>query len=268
MAKAIGKREEAEKYAKLADAIKATFMEKFVKEDGSILESSQTGFALAFSMGLVPEAKRQVAMEKFIGEIEKFKWHLSSGFVGTVRLLPALSAAGRNDVAYRLFLTDTFPSWLYQVKLGATTMWERWDGWTPEKGFQDPGMNSFNHYAFGSVGNWMYNTIAGINAGSPGFKKIILKPQPGEGLSFAKAKYESIRGTIASEWKRDGEMMRFNFTVPVNTTATAYVPAGDPAKVTESGKPAGEAAGVKFVSSQDGAQVYDLQSGTYAFEVK
>jgi alpha-L-rhamnosidase len=162
------------------------------------------------------------------------------------------------------------------VKLGATTMWERWDGWTPEKGFQDPGMNSFNHYAFGSVGNWMYNTITGIDTDGPGFKKIILKPQPprdprGEGLTYAMATYESIRGTITSDWKRgasDGEATRYNFTVPVNTTAIAHIPAPSQDAIKEFGKSVGEAEGVKFLYTESGAQVYRLQSGVYSFEVK
>jgi alpha-L-rhamnosidase len=187
---------------------------------------------------------------------------------GTFVTLPALTLAGRNDVAYRLFLTDTFPSWLYQVKLGATTMWERWDGWTPEKGFQDPGMNSFNHYAFGSVGQWMYRTIGGIDTDGPGFKKIVLKPQPDTGLKFAKTSYESVRGTIASEWITEGQTFTAKFIVPPNTTATAYVLSADPSGVTESGKPAQEAQGVQFLWSEDGFAVYQLVSGTYEFSSK
>jgi alpha-L-rhamnosidase len=213
----------------------------------------------------LPADKRQAASSQFANAIERKNHHLATGFIGTPRLLPGLSLAHRTDLAYQLLLTDTFPSWLFQVKLGATTMWERWDGWTPEKGFQDPGMNSFNHYAFGSVGEWIYRTMCGIDTDGPAFKNIVLKPQLGEGLNFAKASYDSIRGRDASEWKRDGDALALRFTVPPNTTATAYLPARDVASITESGKLASEAEGVKFLWTEDGRTVYRLQSGTYDF---
>jgi alpha-L-rhamnosidase len=268
MAAAIGKEDDAKKYAQLANKVRDAFIKAFVTPDGGIKESSQTGYALAFTMDLLPHDVRAKAAERFVEEIKKKDWHLGTGFIGTPRLLPALTVAGKTDVAYRLFLTDTFPSWLFQVTLGATTMWERWDGWTPEKGFQDPGMNSFNHYAFGSVGEWMYRTVGGIDSDGVGFKKIILKPQPGEGLEFARAKYRSIRGDIASEWKREGDALHVKFTVPPNTTATAYVPAKDAAKVTEGGHAIAKAKGVKFQSAENGVAVYHLKSGNYDFAVK
>ncbi|MEO6434542.1 MAG: family 78 glycoside hydrolase catalytic domain, partial [Tepidisphaeraceae bacterium] len=148
MAAAIRKDDDAQKYRSLSEKVRAAFIKNFVNEDGSIKESGQTGYALAFTMDLLPAEKKEAAAEHFVRAIENKSWHLATGFIGTPRLLPALTRAGRTDVAYKLFLTETYPSWLYQVTLGATTMWERWDGWTPEKGFQDPGMNSFNHYAF------------------------------------------------------------------------------------------------------------------------
>jgi alpha-L-rhamnosidase len=269
MAAAIGKDEDAAKYKKLADDIRDAFAKNFVADDGSIKESSQTGYALGFTMDLIPESKRKAAADRFVGEIEKKNFHLATGFIGTPRLLPGLTMAGRNDLAYRLFLTDTFPSWLYQVKLGSTTMWERWDGWTPDKGFQDPAMNSFNHYAFGSVGQWMYRTVGGIEPDAPGFKKITLRPMPGPGLEFARAQLDSIRGTIASEWrtKKDGTTS-MKFTVPPNTTATVYLPAKDATKTTESGKPIGEAQGVKFLWTESEASAYQVGSGLYDFEIK
>src|SRR5262249_35035915 len=138
-----------------------------------------------------------------VADIEKRDNHLATGFIGTCRLLPALTDAGRSDVAYRLLFQDTYPSWLFQVKLGATTMWERWDGYTPDKGFQNPGMNSFNHYAFGSVGQWMFQSIAGIQPGSPGFKRVIIAPKLTDQLTFARATYHSINGPIHSEWFRN-----------------------------------------------------------------
>ncbi len=268
MSQAIGKEQAASDYAELATKIRDAFMKNFVAEDGSIKESSQTGYALAFTMNLIPEAKRKLAAEKFVAEIEKKNWHLATGFIGTPRLLPALSMAGRNDVAYRLFLTDTFPSWLFQVKLGSTTMWERWDGWTPDKGFQDPAMNSFNHYAFGSVGQWMYRDVAGIDTNSPGFSKIVLRPQPGEGLTYVKAKYDSIRGQIVSAWQKEKDRTIYTFVVPPNTSATAYIPSTDVASMTESGKPVRNADGVKFMWTEEGRAVLKLQSGAYEFTTR
>ena len=267
MASAIGKDDDAAKFKKLADDVRDAFVVSFVGEDGSIKESSQTGYALAFTMGLIPDARRKLAADQFIKELEKKNFHLATGFIGTPRLLPGLTMAGRNDVAYRLFLTDTFPSWLFQVKLGATTMWERWDGWTPDKGFQDPAMNSFNHYAFGSVGQWMYRQVAGIEPDAAGFKSITLRPQPGPGLDGAAAKLESIRGTIVSGWKRVENRMAMHFIVPPNTTATVYLPSADAAKITEGGKPIVDAKGVKFLFGEGDGSVYQLQSGTYEFSI-
>jgi alpha-L-rhamnosidase len=144
-------------------------------------------------------------------------------------------------------------------------MWERWDGWVPGKGFQDPGMNSFNHYAFGSVGEWLYRTAGGIDTDGAGFKKIIIKPQPGGELTFATAKYDSIRGMIESGWKIDGGKLSLKVTIPPNTTAMVHVPAGDEKGVTEGGKDAGESESVKFVKMEDGCAVYSVGSGSYEF---
>ncbi len=195
-------------------------------------------------MDLVPDNLREKAATHFVDEIRKHDWHLATGFIGTPRLLPALAKAGETDVAYRLLLTDTFPSWLFPVTLGATTMWERWDGWRPEKGFQDPGMNSFNHYAFGSVGQWMYSGVAGIDTDGVGYKKIIIRPVPDERMNNVTGKYDSIRGRIVSEWRLSNGFVHLNVTITINATATIYVQTSQPASVIESGKSADEAGGV------------------------
>lgn len=264
MATAIGKDDEAKKYADLAERIRAVFIEKFVENDGSIKESSQTGYALAFTMDLLPQEKRDEAAERFIEELAAKDWHLATGFIGTPRLLPALTNAGLNDAAYRLLLTETFPSWLFQVKLGATTMWERWDGWTPEKGFQDPGMNSFNHYAFGSVGEWLYGVAGGIQTDGPGFRKILIQPRPGPGLTHAAAAYQSINGKIVCDWRIEEGRLEMKVVIPPNTTATVHVPGAVAGDVTESGAAAAEAEGVKRVGDE-GAAVFEIGSGTYEF---
>ncbi|MEI6605491.1 MAG: family 78 glycoside hydrolase catalytic domain [Verrucomicrobiota bacterium] len=265
MAMAIGRDDDAARYAKLHDEVKAAFIKAFLQADGSLKDCSQTGYALAFTMNLLPDDMHEKAAAKFVDEIKRFDWHLATGFIGTPRLLPALSLAGRDDVAYRLLLTDTYPSWLFPVKNGATTMWERWNGWTPDKGFGDINMNSFNHYAFGAVGEYLYGGVGGIKAASPGFKTILIKPAIGEGLTWANTAFDSIYGRITSNWKRDAGKLTMDVTIPINTSATVYVPAKDAAGVTEAGKPAGQAAGVKFLKMDNGAAVFAVESGTYQF---
>ena len=160
-------------------------------------------------------------------------------------------------MAYRLLLQETYPSWLFQVKLGATTMWERWDGWTPERGFQDRAMNSFNHYAFGSVGEYLYGCVGGIRAESPGYKKIRIQPVLGDGLTWAKASYNSPHGRIVSQWKLDAGRLTMDVTIPANATATVYVPGASV-----------EADGAKLLSRDKGATVFAVESGVYHFTAK
>ena len=265
MAKAIGRADDAARYAKRHEEVKAAFVKEFLLPDGSIKASSQTGYALAFTMDLIPPAMREKTAAKFIDEIKRFDWHLATGFIGTPRLLPALSLAGRDDVANRLLLTDTYPSWLFPVKNGATTMWERWNGWTPDKGFGSIRMNSFNHYAFGAVGEYLYANIGGIRAASPGYKTITIRPFVGEGITSAKTSFDCIYGRIATDWKLEGRALHLDVTIPPNTTATVYVPTKDACSVTESDKPAAQAEGVKFLRHENGAAIYEVGSGTYRF---
>ena len=171
-------------------------------------------------------------------------------------------------MAYRLFHNETFPSWGFSIKHGATSIWERWDGWTPENGFQDPGMNSFAHYSFGAVGEWMFETIGGIDTDGPAYKHIVIRPQPGGRLTWAKTSYDSIQGRIATAWKVDGDELRLDVTIPANTTATVYIPAVDGASVLEGKKPAPQAEGVRLIGMQDGNVIFEVGSGTYRFTSK
>jgi alpha-L-rhamnosidase len=176
-----------------------------------------------------------------------------------------LAKIGRNDVAYRLLHNDTFPSWGFSIKHGATSIWERWDGWTPENGFQDPGMNSFAHYSFGAVYQWMVENIGGIRNDGPAYKQIVIAPQRGGRLSWAKVGYRSIRGPIESNWKQDGDKLLLDVTIPANTTATVYVPTANAAAITESGKPLASADGVKLVRVDGGHAILSVGSGVYHF---
>jgi alpha-L-rhamnosidase len=220
---------------------------------------------MALKFGLLPDDFRPKAARYLQADIQSKGLHLSTGFVGVSYLLPVLTEAGAEDTAYELLMQDTFPSWLFSVKHGATTIWERWDGWTPDKGFQDPGMNSFNHYSLGSCGEYLFGGIGGIRPASPGFNQILIRPVVHEGLTWAKASYDSIHGPIATSWKRTGNRVELTVVVPVNTTATVCVPAADPTAVTESGKPASQAEGVKFLQTEGGLADFEVGSGTYKF---
>lgn len=273
MAAAIGRDDDAKRYAERNSKVTQNFTKNFLDETGALQNSGQTGYALAFTMNLLPDAMHEKATEHYIESIRSKDWHLGTGFIGTPRLLPGLAKAGRDDVAYRLLLTETYPSWLFPVKNGATTMWERWNGWTPETGFGRVGMNSFNHYAFGAVGEYLYSSIGGIRATTPGYRTILVRPAiPGPEwkdktatLDWANTSFLSPSGTIASNWRLDSGKLTLKVEIPPNTTAEVHVPTSDAATVTESGKPANNAPGVRFLRSENGAAVYEVGSGRYAF---
>ena len=267
MADAIDRDEDAEKYAELFNNIKAAFNEAFVDEYGIVKGDSQAAYVLALYMDLIPESKRQLAADRLVELIEERDWHLSTGFLGTRDLLPVLSETGHLDVAYRLLLNDTFPSWGYQIKNGATTMWEHWDSIKPDGSFQDPSMNSFNHYAYGAVGDWMYKNIAGINhdPSNPGYKHTVIHPRPGGDLTYARGQYEAVYGTIVSEWEQEEDKFQLEVTIPANTTATVYVPAVSQWDVMESGQPAHTVEGIQFVTMENGHAVFEIGSGNYHF---
>lgn len=267
IARALGRKSDAEKYSRLFEQIKKRFNEKLVADDGTIKSNTQTVYVLAIKFGLLEPDKSAIAISRLIDRIEKQNGRLSTGFVGTKDLMTTLTDIGRTDVAYKLFGNDTFPSWRFSIKQGATSIWERWDGWTPEKGFHDPGMNSFAHYSFGAVAEWMFETIGGIDTDGPGFRNIIIKPQPGGNLTWAKASYNSINGPIATSWKLDGDNLTLDVTIPANTTATVYIPTVDVLLVTESGKAAAfdQVPGVDFLRSENGTAVFHIGSGNYGF---
>ncbi|MCX6875466.1 MAG: family 78 glycoside hydrolase catalytic domain [Verrucomicrobia bacterium] len=265
-AKALGKADDAAKYEQLFQAIKAAFNKKYVAADGRIQGNTQCCYVMALKFDLLSDAMRTKAVQYLVQDIAAKQDHLSTGFVGVSYLLPVLTQAGELGTVFKLFLQDTFPSWLFSVKHGATTIWERWDGWTPDKGFQDPGMNSFNHYSLGSCGEWMFSSLAGIDTDGPGFKQLVIRPTPGNGITWVKASYDSINGKISSSWKLDANQFTLAVTIPPNTTATVYVPAKDAASVTEAGKPTAQADGLKFLRTQDNAAVYAVGSGTYQFQ--
>jgi len=268
MAVVIGRTDDAERYSALLKSIKASFNRAFVKPDGRIHGDTQAGYALALHFNLIPDELRRAAAEHMVEAIKGRDCHLSTGIQTTTRLMLELTRNGYDEIAYRLINNRTPPSWGYMIERGATTIWERWDGYVEGRGFQDPGMNSFNHYAFGGVGEWMFRNITGINPDeeNPGFKHFTIRPRPRRGGLFsARGEYQSVYGRIVSDWKSQGDSFVLRVEVPVNTTATVHVPAKSPFSVTESGKPTEKAEGVKFIRIEDGAAVYRLGSGNYRF---
>jgi alpha-L-rhamnosidase len=270
MARATGRAAEAAKYDALFNFIKRAFNAAYVKPDGTIQGNTQTCYLLGLRFNLLPENLRSLAARHLVDDIAAKDNHLSTGFIGVGYLCPVLSETGYNDVAYKLLLNETFPSWGYSIRRGATTIWERWDGWTEKKGFQDVGMNSFNHYSLGSVGEWLYRYVAGIDTDPkyPGFERIIIHPHPGPGLAFAQASYESVRGRIVSNWTKENGSLVMDITIPANTTATVCVPASDVSKVREGNALAKRVSGVRYLRQEAGNAVFEVGSGTYKFTVK
>lgn len=223
----LGKTEDADQYQALFGDIAKAFRKAFVAEDGRIHGDTQTVYVLALQFGILTENQSKQALEHLVKDIQGRGNRLSTGFLGVGYLLPALTDNGSLDVAYNLLQQEAFPSWMYSIKHGATTIWERWDGWTEDQGFQTPSMNSFNHYSLGSVGEWMFRYMAGIEVDpeQPGFQHVIISPKPGGNLSWVKASYESLYGCIKVEWQLSDEgSFRLQVDVPANTTATIRMP--------------------------------------------
>lgn len=267
IARVLGHAEDERRYAALFDDIRAAFQSAYVGPAGEVYGDTQTAYLLALHAGLVPDGLRSSTARLLVADIDARGGHLSTGFLGVGLLGPVLTDAGYSDVAYRLALAETYPSWGYSIRHGATSMWERWDGWTEDRGFQTPAMNSFNHYAFGSIGEWLYRYVAGIDVDPerPGFEHVVLRPLAGGGLHHAGATYRSVRGEIRSRWEFSGDDVTYRVTVPANVSATLHVPTSAPELVTENGRPADEAVGVTRVAGGADEAVFELASGIYAF---
>jgi alpha-L-rhamnosidase len=265
MSRTIGR--DAAGYEELFEGVKEAFNRAYVDPDGKIKGDTQTGYVVALHMGLLPEELRARAAEHLVRTVEEKDWHLSTGFVGVGYLCPVLTEAGYPEVAYRLLNNETYPSWGYTIKNGATTIWERWDGWTEEHGFQSPNMNSFNHYSLGSVGEWLYRYVAGIDLDprGAGYDRIVIRPRPGGGLAHASAGYDSVRGGIESAWELSDGEFRLRVTIPPNTRATVHVPAADGTEVSEGGGPVEEAEGVELLRGDGEEAVLSVGSGRYEF---
>ncbi|MFD0711527.1 family 78 glycoside hydrolase catalytic domain [Paenibacillus sp. GCM10027626] len=267
-ARALGKEEDAAKYEELFGNIRDRFNKEFVTSAGRLVSPTQTAHVLALHFGLVEGAFRKRVEKSFIQLIEESEYKPTTGFLGTPYICPVLSSIGRSDLAYRLVLSHDYPSWLYPVKQGATTIWEHWDGQKPDGSFWSPEMNSFNHYAFGAIGEWLYRYVAGIDTdeAGPGFKHIHIRPLPGGGLSYARATYQSMYGEIVSSWKIANKEMTIEVNIPPNTTATLELPNALQDRVTEQGVRLGEAEGVRIIALHENRITLELESGFYQFQ--
>lgn len=267
LAEATGRGGEAARYRELRAKIGSAFADAFVGADGTVASGSQTAYVLGLQMGLVPARSRTAAAGHLVDAIRAADWHLTTGFVGVGYLLPVLSSAGYTDVAYRLLGQRTFPSWRYMIDRGATTIWERWDGWSEERGFQSAWMNSFNHYSLGSVGEWLYRFVLGIDQapGTAGFGRLLLRPHPEGPLSRAGGSYQSPRGLIRACWQRGGGRFAYEVEVPPNALASVHVPSADAAQVRDAsgGRPAavGEFPGLRGA----GEAVFRVGPGRHRF---
>jgi alpha-L-rhamnosidase len=267
-AKILGKTEDAKMYSELFNKIKAVFIDEYVTKAGRVGTNSQTSYVLALKFNLLPENLRDKAANFLVSDIKSRRNHLSTGFLGTPYLCHVLSDNGYTDIAYDLLLQESYPSWLYPVKMGATTIWERWDGEKTDSTFQDPGMNSFNHYAYGAIGDWMYRVSAGIETMGPGYKHIIIQPHPSaNNLTYSKASFESSYGTIASGWERKEGKIIIKVSIPANTSATIILPARSQDKAMESGKALSQNLNLKDIKTSDNKLIMQAGSGEYVFEI-
>jgi alpha-L-rhamnosidase len=260
LARATGRLDEAARHRATFVEVRDAFQREFCLNGGRLTVETQTAYLLALAFDLIPEGDRNAAANRLVALIRDNDWHLSTGFIGISFLNPVLTLTGHADVAYRLLLQETYPSWLYPVKHGATTIWERWNGWTHQDGFFNPSMNSFNHYSLGSVGEWLYRHVAGIelDPAHPGYERFVLKPYPGAGLDWAKATFGTMHGEIRSHWHRERKRLTWEITVPPNTVASVHVPA---ASATDASLD-----GLRLLGFEAGYVRCEAPAGTYVLE--
>lgn len=259
----VGRPELAARNRSLQAKVKAAFQRAYIAADGRIAGDVQTSYLLALAFELVPAEQHAAVVAHLVRTFAEKDNHLATGFLGTPLITPVLTAVGRPDLAYTVLQQKTYPGWLFSVKNGATTIWERWDSWTPEQGFNKDGMNSFNHYAYGSVVEWFYDTIAGLRPlpEAPGWKRFRISPIPGGGLTSAAATLQTPHGPAGSSWKIEAGRMRLTVRIPPNTTAEIVLPVAGAAGMTLDGAPLAESA------PAGGRTAVQLPSGEYTFEL-
>jgi hypothetical protein len=268
MAEALHKFEDAARYRALADKIRAALVANHVKPDGTVSGNEQGSYALVLGQGHLDGELRDKAGRKLLESIRSYREHLATGSVSNIYLLRYLAKNGHQDLAYRMVMQPTCPSFGFMVDNGATAMWERYDGWHPVLGFHPLVMNAFNHLGMNAVFEWIFGSVGGIRPDpeQPGYRHFFLDPKLAAGLTRVKAGYDSVRGRIECAYEITGGRFVLRVTVPPNTTATVSIQATSSDAVTESGRPLAEATGVRFLRNENGRAVCELQSGAYSFE--
>ncbi|MGD9555628.1 MAG: family 78 glycoside hydrolase catalytic domain [Mangrovibacterium sp.] len=256
-------------YEALLGRIKAAFVKEYVTASGRLVSGTQTAYVLALQFDMLPENLRAQAAQRLVENIRSYDNHLTTGFLGTPYICHVLTRFGYTDVAYDLLLQKSYPSWLYPVTMGATTIWERWDGIKPDGTFQTPDMNSFNHYAYGAIGDWMYRIVTGIDTDpqQPGYKRVRIKPHVTDKINFAKAELETYYGRILSSWEKVAGKLTLNVHIPVNTTAEIWIPATDAGSIQEGGKRLSTVKDIEVTGTEKGYVLIKTGSGNYRFTV-
>lgn len=269
-AKVLGKADDVNRYSELLSRIKAAFIKEYTTASGRLVSGTQTAYVLALNFDMLPESLRAQAAARLVENIKSYDDHLTTGFLGTPYLCHVLTRYGYSDIAYKLLLQTTYPSWLYPVEMGATTIWERWDGIKPDSTFQTPGMNSFNHYAYGAIGDWLYRAVAGIDTydDGVGYKHIRIMPHLGDGLSQAAASLQTYYGKVSAGWKKENGNVSLDIEIPANTTANVFIPAANAGAVSENGAALSSLKDAQVTGTANGYVELKLGSGIYHFSAK
>lgn len=259
--------EDKEKYQNLYRTVADAFENEFFDENGSLKndQGTQTAYLLALNFELLSKLKEQQAKAHLINKIKEADNHLRTGFLGTPLLPKVLDDMGEIDLMYEILFKETYPSWFYSINQGATTMWERWNSYSKDEGYNPESMNSLNHYAYGAVGEWMYERIAGIKPLKPGYKEIRIAPIPGGGLTSGEASYDSPYGKIISSWKIDNGIFELKATVPPNTTAKIHIPTQNYGQIMVDGKQVSANSNLSLLNENAKSIELKAQPGTYIF---
>lgn len=268
-ARVLGREADAARYQGLFDSISEAFEKEYFDENGKLIQepATQTGYLLALGFNLVSEEIKPKVVDNLLNQIRQADNHLRTGFLGTPLLAQVLDSLDQTDLMYEILFKESYPSWFYSINQGATTMWERWNSYSIEDGFGDASMNSFNHYAYGAIGQWMYERIAGLSPMEAGYKKIKFAPLPGGPLSSASAEYNSPYGMVSSGWKMNDDTFELTTVIPPNTTGLIVLPLSGEARVEVNGKEVSDQNGLKRVETQKQEFILEAEPGEYKFQV-
>ena len=263
-ARLLGRTEDAAKYEALHKRAVDAFRNEYVTPNGMLVSDTQTAYTLALMFDLLPEAQRAGAAKRLVDNVNRYG-HITTGFLGTPYICEVLTRFGYEDVAYELLLNKKIPSWLYPISMGATTIWERWNSMLPNGMVNSNSMVSFNHYAYGAIGDWLYRWAAGLQEAAPGFREIRIKPYLNDHFTSMKAEQRTPYGLASSGWTKEGDALTLTVEIPANTTAEVYVPSAAADKVTESGRALDGRSDLKVAGWDDGYTLVRLGSGRYEF---